>query len=63
MHSASCRNSNAPNARRMAHHFRPSHDRVLLKQVEVEKKTPAGVIIPDTAKEKPVEGQLLAVGP
>ena len=47
----------------MAHHFRPLHDRVLLKQAEVEEKTPAGVIIPDTAKEKPVEGQMLAVGP
>ena len=47
----------------MAHHFRPLQNRVLLKRVEVEKKTPAGAIIPDTAKEKPVEGQLLAVGP
>ena len=47
----------------MAHHFRPLHDRVLLKRVEAEEKTPAGVIIPDTAKEKPVEGQVLAVGP
>lgn len=47
----------------MAHHFRPLHDRVLLKRVEVEEKTPGGVIIPDTAKEKPAEGQVLAVGP
>jgi chaperonin GroES len=40
----------------MAHHFRPLHDRVLLKWVEVEEKTPAGVIIPETAQEKPAEG-------
>lgn len=47
----------------MAHHFRPLRDRVLLKRVEVEEKTPAGIIIPDTAKEKPVEGEILAIGP
>ena len=47
----------------MAHHFRPLRDRVLLKRVEVEERTPAGIIIPDTAKEKPVEGEVLAVGP
>ena len=47
----------------MAHHFRPLRDRILLKRVEVEEKTPAGIIIPDTAKEKPVEGEVLAVGP
>jgi chaperonin GroES len=48
---------------KMAHHFRPLHNRVLLKRVEAEEKTPAGGIIPDTAKEKPMEGQVLAVGP
>jgi chaperonin GroES len=47
----------------MARHFRPLHDRVLLKRVEVEEKTPAGVIIPDTAKEKPLEGQVFPSGP
>jgi chaperonin GroES len=47
----------------MAHHFRPLRDRVLLRRVEVEGKTPAGIIIPDTAKEKPAEGEVLAVGP
>ncbi len=47
----------------MANQFRPLLDRVLLKRVEVEEKTPAGIIIPDTAKEKPVEGEVLAVGP
>jgi chaperonin GroES len=43
--------------------FRPLHDRVLLKRIEAEERTPAGVIIPDTAKEKPAEGEVLAVGP
>ena len=47
----------------MKPHFRPFRDRVLLKRVEVEEKTPAGIIIPDTVKEKPVEGEVLAVGP
>jgi chaperonin GroES len=43
--------------------FRPLHDRVLLRRVEQEAKTAGGIIIPDTAKEKPVEGEVLAVGP
>ena len=43
--------------------FRPLHDRVLLKAVEQDAKTKGGIIIPDTAKEKPVEGKVLAVGP
>ena len=43
--------------------FRPVHDRVLLRRVEAEEKTPGGIIIPDTAKEKPIEGEVLAVGP
>lgn len=42
--------------------FRPLHDRVLLKHVEVEEKTSGGIIIPDTARKKPVEGEVLAVG-
>jgi chaperonin GroES len=42
--------------------FRPLHDRVLIRRVEVEEKTPGGIIIPDTAKEKPIEGEVLAVG-
>lgn len=41
----------------------PLRDRVLLKRTAVEEKTPAGIIIPDTAKEKPVEGEVLAIGP
>ena len=43
--------------------FRPLHDRVLLRRIEAEEKTPGGIIVPDTAKEKPVEGEVLAVGP
>ena len=44
------------------HGFRPLHDRLLVKRVEAEEKTPSGIIIPDTAKEKPIEGEVLAVG-
>jgi chaperonin GroES len=43
--------------------FRPLHDRVLVRRLEAEEKTRGGIIIPDTAKEKPVEGEVLAVGP
>ncbi|HEX2753180.1 MAG TPA: co-chaperone GroES [Alphaproteobacteria bacterium] len=42
--------------------FRPLHDRVLLRRVESDAKTAGGIIIPDTAKEKPAEGEVLAVG-
>ena len=42
--------------------FRPLHDRVLVKRVEEEEKTAGGIIIPDTAKEKPQEGEIIAVG-
>ena len=42
--------------------FRPLHDRVLIRRVEAEEKTQGGIIIPDTAKEKPIEGIVLAVG-
>jgi chaperonin GroES len=42
--------------------FRPLHDRVLVRRVESDNKTPGGIIIPDTAKEKPQEGQVVAVG-
>ncbi|MBR9826031.1 MAG: co-chaperone GroES [Alphaproteobacteria bacterium] len=42
--------------------FRPLHDRVLVKRVEEESKTAGGIIIPDTAKEKPQEGEVVAVG-
>ena len=43
--------------------FRPLHDRVLIQPVEQDTKTKGGIIIPDTAKEKPVEGKVIAVGP
>ena len=42
--------------------FRPLHDRVLVRRVEAEEKTAGGIIIPDTAKEKPQEGKVIAVG-
>ena len=43
--------------------FRPLHDRVVVKRLDSEAKTKGGIIIPDTAKEKPQEGEVLAVGP
>lgn len=43
--------------------LRPLHDRVLVKPLEAEQKTAGGIIIPDTAKEKPMEGKVIAVGP
>jgi chaperonin GroES len=42
--------------------FRPLHDRVLVRRIEAEEKTAGGIIIPDTAKEKPQEGEVIAVG-
>ena len=44
-------------------HFRPLHDRVLVRRIEAEEKTAGGIIIPDSAKEKPSEGEVIAVGP
>jgi len=43
--------------------FRPLHDRVVVKRIEAEQKSAGGIIIPDTAKEKPQEGEIVAVGP
>ena len=43
--------------------FRPLHDRVVIRRVEAEEKTSGGIIIPDTAREKPMEGEVVAVGP
>ena len=43
-------------------HFKPLHDRVLVRRIEAEEKTAGGIIIPDTAKEKPMEGEVVAVG-
>jgi chaperonin GroES len=47
----------------MATKIRPLHDRVIIKRIEEEEKTKGGLIIPDTAKEKPQEGRVVAVGP
>ena len=44
-------------------HFRPLHDRVVVRRIESEEKTAGGIIIPDTAKEKPQQGEIIAVGP
>ena len=43
--------------------FRPLHDRILVRRIEAEEKSAGGIIIPDTAKEKPSEGEVIAVGP
>ena len=43
--------------------FRPLHDRVVVKRIDAEEKTAGGIIIPDTAQEKPQEGEIVAVGP
>ena len=47
----------------MCKHFRPLHDRVLVRRIDAEEKTAGGIIIPDTAKEKPQEGEIIAAGP
>ena len=44
-------------------HFRPLHDRVVVRRTDADEKTAGGIIIPDTAKEKPMEGEVVAVGP
>jgi len=46
----------------MAHRVRPLHDRIIVKGIEEEQKTSGGIVIPDTAKEKPQEGKVVAVG-
>ena len=43
--------------------FRPLHDRIVVKRITAEEKTSGGIIIPDTAKEKPMEGEVIAAGP
>ena len=47
----------------MATKFRPLHDRVVVKRLDEDSKTAGGIIIPDTAKEKPMQGEVIAVGP
>jgi chaperonin GroES len=44
-------------------HFRPLHDRVVVRRIDADERTAGGIIIPDTAKEKPQEGEVVAVGP
>ena len=44
-------------------HFRPLHDRVVVRRIEAEEKTAGGIVLPDTAKEKPQRGRVLSVGP
>ena len=44
-------------------HFRPLHDRVVVRRIDAQEKTAGGIIIPDTAKEKPQEGEIVAAGP
>src|SRR6202030_1606369 len=51
------------NPRRISMKFRPLHDRVVIERVDAEAKTAGGIIIPDTAQEKPQEGRVIAVGP
>jgi len=52
-----------PYFRRTTMKFRPLHDRVVVKRIDAEEKTAGGIIIPDTAKEKPSQGEIIAVGP
>jgi chaperonin GroES len=52
-----------PLLRRLSMKFRPLHDRLLVRRVAEEEKTAGGIIIPDTAKEKPMEGKVVAIGP
>jgi chaperonin GroES len=49
--------------RRIRMKFRPLHDRVVVRRIDADEKTAGGIIIPDTAKEKPMEGEVIAVGP
>src|SRR4051812_15234676 len=62
--SAAFRKSEPPKGNVMAKSkFRPLHDRVVVKRIDAEEKTKGGIIIPDTAKEKPSQGEVVAVGP
>ncbi|MHC2440147.1 chaperonin GroES [Bradyrhizobium sp. USDA 4451] len=51
------------NAQEVRMNFRPLHDRVVVRRIDAEEKTAGGIIIPDTAKEKPSQGEVIAVGP
>src|SRR3954449_6611427 len=56
-------NRSTCSTRRFPMKFRPLHDRVVVKRIDAEEKTSGGIIIPDTAKEKPSQGEIVAVGP
>jgi chaperonin GroES len=58
-----CQSRNITTAKEDRMKFRPLHDRVVVKRIEAEEKTAGGIIIPDTAKEKPSQGEVIAVGP
>jgi chaperonin GroES len=58
-----CFNMTVIRSREIPMKFRPLHDRVVVKRIEAESKTASGIIIPDTVKEKPTEGEVIAVGP
>src|SRR5262249_53364877 len=58
-----CQSKPVNNSRRVPMKFRPLHDRVVVKRIDAEEKSAGGIIIPDTAKEKPSQGEILAVGP
>src|SRR6185437_2195296 len=58
-----CQSRNNQKAKEDCMKFRPLHDRVVVKRIDAEEKTAGGIIIPDTAKEKPSQGEVIAVGP
>jgi chaperonin GroES len=58
-----CQSRNITKAKEDRMKFRPLHDRVVVKRIDAEEKTAGGIIIPDTAKEKPSQGEITAVGP
>ena len=57
------KNRNSVNQRGRGHEVSPLHDRVVVRRIEEDTKTAGGIIIPDTAKEKPMQGEIIAVGP
>jgi chaperonin GroES len=61
--AASSRLSPKPHLEEKLMKFRPLHDRVVVKRIDAEERTAGGIIIPDTAKEKPSQGEIVAVGP
>src|SRR6266568_4758389 len=62
-HTHTAATKGAKELREIPMKFRPLHDRVVVKRIEADEKTAGGIIIPDTAKEKPQQGEIVAVGP